>query len=114
VEEERMDSDRFETDAVLDIRYGEHIEDNDRLDVIGEAIEDLLEDAGEVSGARDKDGWMNEVLLYDIGQLEHWLKRITALLRRRKAPAGTTIEVVVRFRAEKVLKRIGIHDKEDA
>ena len=63
--------------------------------------------------APDHGGWMNEVLLYDIGQVEHWLKRITALLRRKKAPSGTTIEVVLRFRAEKVVKRIGIHDKED-
>jgi hypothetical protein len=106
-----MEGDVLEADAVLNIRYGEHLEDNDRLDGIGEAIEDLLEDAGEVRGAREEDGWMNEVLLDDLGQVEHWLKRVVGLLRRKKAPAGTTVEVVVRFRAEKVLKRVGIHDK---
>jgi hypothetical protein len=112
--EARMDGNNLETRAIFNIRYREHVEKNDRLDAIEEAIEDLLEDAGEVRGAREDDGWMNEVIVYDLARVEHWLKRLTALLRRKKAPAATTIEVVALFRAEKVLKQVGVYDKTDS
>ena len=55
---------------------------------------------------------MNEVQIHDIGQVDRWVKRVGNLLRRKKASAGTVIEVVMRFRASKILRRLGLHDKE--
>ena len=107
-----MDGETVESDAILNIRYGRHLGKDDDLDELGDHIEDLIEDAGEVRGAREDDGWMNEVLLYDIARVDYWTKRIATLLRRKKAPSATIIEVVLRFRAEKVLRRVGIQAEE--
>lgn len=63
-------------------------------DELEDDLEQLLGEAGEVTGAgAGTAGWNLDVRLHDASALEQWLERLTTFLRNWEVPDDTHLEV---------------------